>query len=141
MAESVQPGDTVLYTPDECHALDTDGRGGLLFEFAHHCPKEGSRTCRDGQRVFTVADGETVSQALLALGFQRAPDGQLQTRNGDYPIRAVRPKAPWPAVVLAVHADGTADLDVAHPDGSRRGCPRVPAGAPGESHTWHPKGD
>jgi hypothetical protein len=130
---AVQVGEAVLYYPHEDHALDG---GGCYFHWHHHCPKDGKRQFREGQRLLTVGDGDLVHQGLLANGLQRDDAGQLQTRHGDHPVRPGPARQPWPATVLAVHEDGTADLDIRHPDGSRREYGRLAFTLTGQPHCW-----
>lgn len=106
------PGQTVLYTPDTCYGLDVDAKGNPLFAL-HHPDKD-----------------QPFQWPRLRLG---------QPYRGKKP-RIGKPLASWPAIVRAVHADGSADLEISHPRGYRVHHMRVRPGNTDTLGTYHLEG-
>lgn len=122
-AAGVKQGDRVLYVPHEDHHLDADRNGDPVWEFEH---------ARDGP-------GRRKGDTARRLGrLSRDGGGTLLTEVGNHPVRPVRPLRPWGATVRAAHEDGTADLDVSHPNGcATLHYDRVPRGDPCRPHSFH----
>lgn len=114
----VEPGDRVLYVPEEAHALDLFPDGQFAWEF---CQAQSRRL---------LGPREVVQLARDERGDLRDPAGRL--------VLPLRPRLFWLATVRAVHPDGAADLDIQAPEGcvtlhyNRR--PHDPTKEPG---TWH----
>lgn len=120
--------DKVLYTPDDCHALEKDGQGRCLFFFAY---AEGPK--RDQDVPSYEIDGA-----------RRAGPGQPLRLNGGSGlcIKVVGPRFYWDAVVTRRHEDGTADLDIRHPrNGVLLQYHRVRHSTKKEANTWHLVGE
>lgn len=130
----VQVGDKVLYSPDHCHAFDRpkadskyDVHGGLAFTFVHAEDTRGNAASgthpgyparKKGEPVDMLASCSThdASGALTLQLPVKDKSGKLVTAQG-HAIAPGRPVEYWPATVIAVNADGSADLEVEHPNG------------------------
>jgi hypothetical protein len=89
---TVKVGDKVKYMPSQDHWLDTDSRGQLLFE---------------------VFQGKTDTRYY-------GPSGGHGRGQRWLPAIALRPGKSlrlWNAKITAVYPDGTASLEVKHPNG------------------------
>jgi hypothetical protein len=137
----VKPGDRVLYVPDLCHWHNTDRHGELVFQFCH---EKGSRGGKPGQPI--------APQDVKKLGRveSRNEAGHLVTSAG-HVVRPDKPLFYWEARVERVHADGSADLTVFHPNGAvtyaypdRQAHPQAPGVRrdPAKAlHTFHVEGE
>lgn len=131
---TINVGDQVFYSPHEDHALDPTAQGDTCFHFVH---TEGP-----------VGKAVTGGHGRLRKG----RDGKLRTRNGDgHAVRHNGPRSYWPATVVHVNADGSADLEIKHPIGCvtllypDRGlhpnAPGVKHDAGKAAHTFHLAGE
>ena len=102
---TVSVGDRVLYVPHEVHHLDFASTGALF----HYRYTDGAMKHQRGLRAV---------ETDIFPGATRSATGLLFGAN-QQPIAVDGPKLFWPAVVIAVNADGTPDLQIAHPDGTR----------------------
>ncbi len=113
MAE-VKVGDSVLYVPCVAtHWSDRDFAGRLVFEFV---ATKDARGVRAGEVVPIRAAPPDMGRDC-PHGFTRGADGELHTWDG-YTVKPGKCKKPWPAKVVAIHEDGTADLDVTDASGA-----------------------
>ena len=118
MSADVTPETAVLYVPDAAtHWNDTDERGEPLFE---------------------LLDAKTGQPCdCLQHGIGRDEGGRIH----DYRGRTLKPGKSlrfWKAIVKAVHADGSADLEIQHPRSYRTlFYPKVRRSEAKENHTWH----
>ncbi len=106
----VSVGDRVYYLPDNCHATNQNADGSYPYVM-------GLRTATFDQRTqkqsFTVRELDD-RQLKEYLNFVRRSPNVGAERGNLVPLR---PAAAWPAIVTAVNANGTVDLDVASNNG------------------------
>jgi hypothetical protein len=128
----VAVGDKVWYVPAWCHHLDRSPKGVRVWEFRH---TQDSKNFRKGDPV----DWGTVGAASI---LNRHPaTGQLVTLNG-YIVEPGEPFEDWPAVVTAVHPDGSADLEITHPFGGiTMEYPKRKHDTEGDFDTFHVEGE
>lgn len=100
MSAVLTVGMKVWYVPDSCHWAATNAKGDPQFNFIYVKDQPGRH--RQGDAVDVAKAGR----------LQRSGD-KIKTKGGQE-VKAVSPRYFWPAWVVAVNADGTADLDVAH---------------------------
>src|SRR5262245_28844772 len=103
-----QPGDEALYVPGPETWHEVDSRGDPVWDFVHVTDGPPLSLARQAAGEFRVRAGDPVllrfglgEQGLGApLGAVESfePDGTIRLSRG-YTIRAVGPRAAWPAVV------------------------------------------
>jgi len=106
-SEELAPGDEALYVPGPDHWHEVDSRGEPVWEFVFAQDGPPLSLARQAAGEFRVRAGDPVTQRFglgeqglgAPLGAVEAfePDGTIRLSRG-YVIRAVGPKAPWPAV-------------------------------------------
>lgn len=118
MSAEVTPETVVNYVPDAAaHWNNTDERGEPLFDLLDALTGEPSK--------------------LLAHGIHRDRAGRLHDFRG-LTLTVSPPRRFWKATVKAVHADGSADLEIQHPRGDHTlFYPSVRRSEAKENHTWH----
>jgi hypothetical protein len=116
----VNVGDRVLYSPcEDTHHLDRDSSGDLLWHHVH-------------------GDGPRKGQALELKGTLTCDEGGTLRTAAGHKVIPHCCRHYWPAVVEAVHEDGTCDLTIRHPNGcATLYYPRVKQDADRAPHTFH----
>jgi hypothetical protein len=120
-----QIGQTVLYVPDPCYALNKDSAGQYCFHFVW---AEGPL---EGQRAEMNRCGELI----------RTADGQLRARSNGRVLRPDGPRSYWQATLLETLSEGVGILDIQHPNGCgtlHSSCPYDPGKG---LHTFHLPGE
>lgn len=116
----LKPGDSVLYVPDACHWNDTDDRG---------------------QPLFLLLDARTGAPAgHLREGISRDEQGVLRDGRG-HALKVGPPVRFWPAKIMAMNPDGSADLEIIHPATHKYEYLAVRRSAAKDYHTWHVEGE
>lgn len=127
---SVQPGDKLLYAPDECHALIKNRATG---EYPWVIGVK--RTERLNGRIVERVDELSGSEIDRAVAQARA---QVDKGAALSKLVLVRPRHFWDATVTAVNDDGTVDVDIADPrHGSTLRCSNVKIDPNKAAHTCH----
>ena len=148
----LKAGDRVLYSPDLCHATSCrvlpGGSAETLFHFRHK--KAGARGGPNGPTHHRKGDRASLHPNAKGVVLLRNDAGVLETHDG-HEIEPDVPRSYWPAVVARVNADGTADLDIEHPQGGitlhcpdrdhHPGAPGVPHDPKKAPHTFHLAGE
>lgn len=128
-------GDKVLYVPHVDHATNKVGVAGVSPEypwvFGQRVRYPDPQTGEQREHVKEITDTEV--EKLLGI-FARMNDPKTER---DRTLVLIRPKAPWPATVSAVHDDGTVTLDVASNQGGVTLHYRVMHDAAKGPHTYH----
>lgn len=121
-------GDEVLYVPSEAHALDKGGN--LPYAWSHAWQDE-----RTGE-VGEILTDEEVGQQIKYVK-RMGQNGSNKRKH----LVAIAPQVTWPAVVTAVNADGTCDLDIEYClEGVTHSYKAIAEDATGKTpHTFHAK--
>lgn len=124
-------GDKVLYVPHICHAKDKIHDGTYSWALAWKDEETGN-----------VGDPMTSHEIKARLGYINRLGRMKPPIAKHHHLIHLGPQVTWPAVISAVHDDGTCDLEISHPHGgvtlSYAGLQEDKAGK--IPHTWHVKG-
>lgn len=96
-------GDKVNYVPDMTHALEKGPNGDYPWVIG---VKRVRRVNGRPTEVVEELEGKPLEDYLAAL--RRSPKADEERKK----LVFLRPNTTWPATVVAVHDDGTVDLDI-----------------------------